>query len=812
MSRANNTNSTFPKNLEIPFSSDRFFNHKKFNIAMQKAYGCTLSYCSVEIGSSLDKLALGESEDAVGDASSQYNSDGDVEPDLEKLVDLDFLDDLRIEDEPFFPTQIYVRNNMRKIFGLFLNDVGTVKPENRPTALIGSPGVGKSVLFFLAAMFRCSQKDVEDNDGEKIKKDVPNTSIYYRWARSDQRVSVFIMFRDEDQEDGEHKVHVLFTRSLNENNFGSLSDLDSFIRLHLRLEREHYFAFVDGPNYTETDKTLKGKYDYFCTSGGIPKFKNDLWGIARRWILNGWSKEEAMQALITLHVERRNHDLNNEMDDDELKSIVEKSNLAYRLCGGRIRDLCRAYDDFEGVKADLTDAFHGLDTADLNVASSETVSTRGPSLDRLRTMFRNTGGNDNTMIPLQYVDSSFGLMYIGNRVDVERWFAAYKLLYSAADRSIQGAYFEKLIHQWFDTIGTAIEDPNIVTAMDDPNIVTAIEDPPLVTAIEDPFKVKVCRSVGTKVESVKMLKERNLYWVPSVGNFDNIDSAIVIGDSLHVFQMTLKKQHGFNLISFIENFALPVWDNLPLNEKFKSVFIHIVIPSDNTFGFRGFEDKLTSQFTAMETDLHEENDKGYFDIGLEPLSLTVDMTTFRDVGNSLTNFLKVLHTVHSVGEKRAKISDRVKQWLLVQNEKKKAAQASSQVASKKTKAGTSKEGKAETSKKAKAVTSSEGKLVTSKEGKVVMSKKAKAVTSSEGKLVTSKEGKVVMSKKAKAGMSKKAKAVSSYEGKVVRSKEGKVVSSKKANTGTSKKRKVVTSKEGKVVTSKKAKVVTAKKS
>jgi hypothetical protein len=51
---------------------------------------------------------------------------------------------------------------------------------------------------------------------------------------------------------------------------------------------------------------------------------------------------------------------------------------------------------------------------------------------------------------LQHVDSSFNLMFIGNRVDAERWFAAYKLIYSAPDRSIQGAYFEKLIHQWFD--------------------------------------------------------------------------------------------------------------------------------------------------------------------------------------------------------------------------------------------------------------------------------------------------------------------------------------------------------------------------
>jgi hypothetical protein len=209
MAHSTDANSSFPPKLHTPFSSDRYFNHKKFNTAMQKTYGCTLSYCSVKIGSHLDKLALGESEDADSDASSQYNSVNDVEPDRERLIDLSFLNKLRIKkckqsgngeassrisifaalfslfsrnneelasdgtestlewDEPFFPTRIYVRNNMRKIFGLYLKDVGTVNPEDRPTVLIGSPGVCKSVLFFLAAMYRCSQKKWKTMTGKK---------------------------------------------------------------------------------------------------------------------------------------------------------------------------------------------------------------------------------------------------------------------------------------------------------------------------------------------------------------------------------------------------------------------------------------------------------------------------------------------------------------------------------------------------------------------------------------------------------------------------------------------------------------------
>jgi hypothetical protein len=152
-------NSSFPAKLHIPFSSDQYFDHKRFNAAMQEQFGCTLTYCSVSIGSSLDELAIGDIVDADRDSSSQqYIRVEDIEPFRERLIDLGFLDDLRIEDEPFFPNRIYVRNNMRKIFGLYMNDVGTVKPMKRPTVLIGSPGVGKSVLFFLAAIYRCSQK------------------------------------------------------------------------------------------------------------------------------------------------------------------------------------------------------------------------------------------------------------------------------------------------------------------------------------------------------------------------------------------------------------------------------------------------------------------------------------------------------------------------------------------------------------------------------------------------------------------------------------------------------------------------------
>jgi hypothetical protein len=50
------------------------------------------------------------------------------------------------------------------------------------------------------------------------------------------------MFRGKVQKGGEHKVHVLFTRSLEPRRIST-----SLHELALFLERHHYFAFVDGP-------------------------------------------------------------------------------------------------------------------------------------------------------------------------------------------------------------------------------------------------------------------------------------------------------------------------------------------------------------------------------------------------------------------------------------------------------------------------------------------------------------------------------------------------------------------------------------
>jgi hypothetical protein len=203
----------------------------------------------------------------------------------------------------------------------------------------------------------------------------------------------------------------------------------------------------------------------------------------------------------------------------------------------------------------------------------------------------------------------------------------------------------------------------------------ALEESPVEIEANETLKSSpissVCMSEGKAVEGVGMLTKKNMYWVPSIENFSNIDSAIVIDNNLHVFQMTIKTNHDFNPTTFISNFALPVWEMLPFN----AVFIHIVTPSDieTAFDYKDFTEKqLVDKFALMDTEPPDENDRNYFDIDLEPLSQIVDMTSVDTLDTSMKSLLGTLTVNRTVGPKILSITDRVKRWLLAQAEKKKA--------------------------------------------------------------------------------------------------------------------------------------------
>ena len=91
---------------------------------------------------------------------------------VDGVLDLEFLDQLRTAND-FLPPRAFVRQEMRTMFTML---VSKYEPEEEQRVLVGSPGIGKSVLFFLAALRRVVVH------GEKV--------IYVRKTRQEMKLSI----------------------------------------------------------------------------------------------------------------------------------------------------------------------------------------------------------------------------------------------------------------------------------------------------------------------------------------------------------------------------------------------------------------------------------------------------------------------------------------------------------------------------------------------------------------------------------------------------------------------------------------------
>jgi hypothetical protein len=146
--------------------------------------------------------------------------------------------------DSFLPEgEIYIRDSMRNIFGLFEErDIGK-------TVLIGSAGVGKSVLFFLAALRKATKKPV----------------LFYRKTDVESYTSVFLM------QASQHGVDIVFSRKISswrmEYSIGGLNMLNFRIKDYLSIRTNDALVFVDGPQYDDERNGMRHYFNFFCTSG-----------------------------------------------------------------------------------------------------------------------------------------------------------------------------------------------------------------------------------------------------------------------------------------------------------------------------------------------------------------------------------------------------------------------------------------------------------------------------------------------------------------------------------------------------------------
>lgn len=471
---------------------------------LEDSFGGEFRTTTVNVGSSLDILR--------NDPGSNSN---------DRVLDLAFLKELRLpdQDEMFLvPKRVYVRDCMRTIYGKFCNDVEEEPKKRagkRATAFIGSPGVGKSIIFFLSALYQATTTNV----------------IYYRKTiADDEKVSLFIMTPNITN-DGNKSVDVWFNRDVSQQLVDSKGGLNacSVDLMTFVIPRRRHYAFIDGPRHDAKQDTFSGTYDYLCTSGGFRPLKLQEHE-KRVWILDGWTKAEVVQCM-------------------QLQNVGETLALEhYSLCGGVIQNILRAA---AGATAEIETEFTNR-VSDLDPAKCATLAVASTSRnqekeypDQLRTMFAAVKQSQDKMLALQVVDSEFVLSLLRSvvSVEIEALFAAYQLSgNSPAAKHAQGYYFEEIIHQWI-----LLRKPHPVQ--------------------------KACWFAEGAKEVPQMLAESKLYWIPVVSNFPNIDSALVYDDTLYAFQFSVGGGHEFNDTTFRRGFV----DVVRSNRAFQNVELAVVV-------------------------------------------------------------------------------------------------------------------------------------------------------------------------------------------------------------------------------------------
>jgi hypothetical protein len=484
-----------------------------FNDKMREHYGlCKWEFHSIDATHSLNQLLNASSPSGIS---------------------LDFLEPLTIREdegeELFLPKRFFVQDNRRSILKLFLDDISNgLRPERRHTVIVGSPGVGKSVLVFLAALFRSSTAP----------------TIYYRRTASGERASVFVMFPDSANNG---IVRVFFTRNLRPSELelkGGLNGLDSFLGRNIPISREQYYAFVDGPKWNETADLLGGSFDFLCTSAGYPVLSSEKRAKYRVWVVDGWYQEDAVAALV------------------DVGKTEEQAEKAYDLCGGRIRDLLRACEDYEGEMNSIDIMLNKLKEKDVSLALSSSLPSGDPkNPDRLRTTFRAPGNRSTVqMEAVQIVDSPYFVRKLRTRFSLKKYFESFASAAEEGLRSVMGGFFEELVHKWFYIVAE--------------------------TKARDDIR-QVRWASGKKADCPAQLDDSNLYWAPSVSNFPNIDSAIVVDKTLFAFQMTISDDHKFSPATFQTGFIDLVDETL-----FQAVVLYIVTPLSTPFSVSNFAKKV----------------------------------------------------------------------------------------------------------------------------------------------------------------------------------------------------------------------------
>ena len=546
----------------------------------------------------MDSIPLTESSDL--DKSTTWYKDvtidcesafpNDTLPQANTSLNLEFLDSIRLPEgrtDDFIPKgSIFLRQEVIDTFKEL-----TLKNRDWCQILIGSPGVGKSVLLFIVALFQAS---VRRHPVFFIRK----TQV------SDEDISVFYIRPDSSQTHSK-KVIIDYSRNVDKvvtvfqmeqyliTKYPARSDSgESIFAHHKRLKtRQQAFLFLDGLKEGSDDLKSFTSYHYLSTSAGHDEPSGEQSSTMDIVILSAWEKEDLQTAISdSLRLLRpsprqgrrlRNTSSAHELSPAPVESSVNKNvsenaqdvqgvprtpktqqrqgteiddpdeefEDVYFHTGGRIREAIVYLDDPEKWKKKKERMLNRIDTEHAKLAVTDTKShVSEKSLDSLRTMFSSKyhpGGH-------QIVDSQFFARKLRDRLGPETYFNAYRFAMEKNLKAAAGCHFEELMHECFKT-----------------------------HPFPSPVK-GVIQAEGKGQEGVLQLTGNLMYWIPSVPNFANIDAAFVDSNmKLFCIQYTVSSTHAFDDSSFRVKFLRPLARTIKYNED--EVEILFVIPSCTEF-------------------------------------------------------------------------------------------------------------------------------------------------------------------------------------------------------------------------------------
>lgn len=478
-------------------------------------------------------------EETAADTSKTYK----LLSNKTQILHLKALSPLRTTGDSFefLPTKVYVRTCMQEIF----EEIVKADDPKKYAVVFGSPGVGKSVLSFLAALCYACYKKKPVLFLRKTTKKMEHISVFWITPGSnDDGKSVNVDFaRDVTNKNALQLIHDEMINHIFKD------DIDH--KKKARTPWPYLRSFCDGPRHDHVDHVPGSD---LVTSGGYKLPADEAWDDITALPLSAWTQKEVILGCRYLF---------------KVKAIDAKR--IFDICGGNIRAITLCV--VNGVDSSIKKRRKYIDGVVKNEGKQESLvlalestalSSTPDSIDRLRTMFATP--DEAGYATVQYIGSPYLLRLIRSRLPLGETLRGLRSAKKSGIQSLYGWHFELFGHKVFQ-----VSHERQAGTMQKDNV----QAPPTCHTFG------IVEGSGTGKESVKQLKKNGLYWTPSTSNFANIDAAIALNGILFCIQYTVSVSHTFNYQTFVSEFL----EQLPseFRSTISKVIVVFVVPQEVIF-------------------------------------------------------------------------------------------------------------------------------------------------------------------------------------------------------------------------------------